>query len=265
MPKLAANISWLFTELDFTDRFTAAADVGFKAVECLFPYEYASADMATRLKDNGLEQALINAPPGNWQDGERGLGCLPGRAKDFRDSIEKAIDYAVKIDCKRIHAMAGIAPVDADPVELQGVFVENLTHAASLCGQAGVRVMIEPINTIDMPGYYLSHPEQAAAIIADVSSPYLGLQFDIYHAAMSGLDIAGQIKRHFPIIGHFQVAGMPGRGEPVDCDVNFSALFELIDGLGYSDWIGCEYRPVGTSEEGLGWAQDYGINSPARI
>jgi len=265
MPKFAANLSWLFTDLDFMDRFAAAAAAGFRGVECLFPYEYAAADIAAQLAHNGLRQVLINAPPGDWDAGERGLGCLPGRRDDFRAAMERALDYATGIGCTRIHVMAGITPSGADSAQVRDVFAENLAVAADLCRDTGVWVMIEPINKTDMPGYFLSSPDRAAALIDAVASPHLKLQFDIYHAAMSGLDIAGQIKRHFPAIGHFQVAGMPGRGEPVGGDIDYPALFDLIDGLGYEDWIGCEYRPTGKTMDGLGWAGMYGIRSPARI
>jgi len=265
MPKFAANLSWLFTELDFMDRFAAAAAAGFKGVECLFPYGHAAADIAAQLAHNELQQVLINAPPGDWDAGERGLGCLPGRRDDFRTAMERALDYATGIGCTRIHVMAGIAPTGADSAQLQDVLAENLAVAADLCRGTGVRVMIEPINTADMPGYFLSSPDRAAALIEAVASPHLKLQFDIYHAAMAGLDIAGQIKRHFPVIGHFQVAGMPGRGEPVEGDIEYPALFDLIDGLGYVGWIGCEYRPTGKTTNGFGWAVNYGIRSPARI
>jgi len=186
MPKFAANLSWLFTDLDFKDRFAAAADAGFKGVECLFPYDHAAAEVAELLHESGLEQILINAPPGDWDGGERGLGCLPGRHDDFRISIEKALRYAKSIGCTRIHAMAGVAPGDVDPAKLRDQFVENLAFAADICGQAGVRVLIEPINTTDMPGYFLCHPDQAAMIISEVASAHLALQFDIYHIAMMG-------------------------------------------------------------------------------
>lgn len=263
MPKFAANLSWLFTELDFKDRFAAASDAGFNGVECLFPYDHAAAEMADLLRDNGLEQVLINAPPGDWDGGERGLGCLPGRHDDFRGSIEKALDYATGIGCTRIHAMAGVAPESVDPAKLRDQFVQNLSFAADLCGRAGVRVLIEPINRTDMPGYFLCHPDQAAAIISDVASPYLALQFDIYHVAMMGLEIADHIKRHLPVVAHFQIAGMPGRNEPVDGDIDYPALFDLIDDLEYDGWIGCEYRPRGTTLDGLGWARGHGLRPPA--
>lgn len=265
MPKFAANLSWLFTELDFMDRFAAAATAGFKGVECLFPYDHAANEIAAKLADHDLTQALINAPPGDWGGGERGLGCLPDRRQEFRSGMEKAVDYAVAIGCRRIHAMAGNTPDGIDPDELHAVYTDNLSFAAGLAGKAGIRLMIEPINRVDMPDYYLSRPDQAAAIIADVASPHLGLQFDIYHAGMEGLDIAGQIKQHFPIIGHFQVAGIPGRGEPVGGDVDYPALYHLIDELGYDGWIGCEYRPRGTTEDGLEWARDYGVRTQARL
>ena len=265
MPKFAANLSWLFTELDFMDRFAAAAGAGFKGVECLFPYDYAAADVASQLTEHGLEQALINASPGDWQGGERGLGCLPGRQDDFRAAIDQAVDYANRIGCRRVHVMAGLAPGDVSPAELQAIYTENLSVAADLGGAAGIRVLIEPINTVDMPGYFLSFPDQAAAIMADVASPHLAMQFDIYHAGMQGLDIAGQINRHLSLIGHFQIAGLPGRGEPIGGDIDCPALFQLIDGLGYDGWIGCEYRPRGSTEEGLAWARDYGIGHPTLL
>ena len=249
MLKFAANLSWLFTELDFGDRFAAAAGAGF-----------GGADVAERLTENSLELVLINAPPGDWGAGERGMGCLPGHRDEFRAALLMALDYASQTGCKRIHVMAGITPPDTDPAELQEIFTENLAVAAKMCGEAGVRVMIEPINSTDMPGYYLSSPDQAAALIDAVASPHLGLQFDVYHAAMSGLDIVSQIKSHFSVIGHFQIAGQPGRNEPVDCNIDYPALFDLIDGLGYEDWIGCEYRPAGKTKDGLGWARDYGIS-----
>ncbi len=260
MPNFAANLHWLFTELDFMDRFAAASIAGFKGVECLFPYDHVASDVAAKLADHGLSQALINAPPGDWVRGERGLGCLPDRQDEFRKGLKKSVCYAEAIGCKRIHAMAGIAPDGADPERLQDVFIDNLSFAAALAGETGIRVMIEPINRIDMPGYYLSRPDQAAVIIEAVASPHLRMQFDIYHVGMEGLDISGQIERHFPVIDHFQVARIPGRGEPIGGDVDYRALFGMIDELGFQGWIGCEYRPEGRTEDGLEWIQEYGFS-----
>jgi len=263
MPKFAANLSWLFTNLDFKDRFAAAAGAGFTGVECLFPYDHAAAEVAELLHANGLEQVLINAPPGDWDSGERGIGCLPGRHDDFRRSVEQALAYAKRIECPRIHVMAGAVPDGVDPKKMQDQFIENLSFAADICGRAGVRVLIEPINTVDMPGYFLCHPDQAVAIIDEVASPHLALQFDIYHVAMMGLDIARHIKRHLPRVAHFQIAGMPGRNEPVGGDIDYPALFDLIDGLEYDGWVGCEYRPRESTLDGLGWLRDQGVKPPA--
>ena len=258
MPKLAANLSWLFSDLAFKDRFAAAASAGFKGVECLFPYEYPTGDLAALLDDHGLQQVLINAPPGDWERGERGLGCLPGRQDDFRAAIELAIDYAGALKCPRIHAMAGIAPRND---QSRDILLENLAVAAQLCGRAGIRLLIEPINGMDMPGYYLNTPDQAAVLIERVASPHLSLQFDIYHVAMAGLDLGEQIERHFSLIDHFQIAGKPGRKEPVNCDIDTTTLFRQIDGLGYDGRIGCEYNQT---RLGFSWARDYGIKNPAR-
>ncbi len=252
MPKLAANLSWLFTEIDFLERFNAAAQAGFRGVEFLFPYEFKTSDISSRLQDNDLEVVLINAPPGDWPSGERGLGCLGGRQAEFRESLGQAIDYATAIGCPNIHIMAGVAGLDATDL-----FIENLRFAAGACASAGLRGLIEPINDIDMPGYFLTRPDQAMEILDAVASPALGLQLDLYHAARMGFDLGQVIDRGLGAIAHIQIAGVPERQEPDGGDVDFQVLFDKIDAHGYDGWIGCEYRPRTTCACGLGWASQY--------
>ncbi len=252
MPKLAANLSWLFTEVEFLERFNAAAQAGFKGVEFLFPYEFKASDISNKLQDNDLEVVLINAPPGDWSAGERGLACLGGRQAEFRASLGQAIDYATAIGCPNIHIMAGIAGTEATDL-----FVENLHFAAAACATAGLRGLIEPINHIDMPGYFLTRPDQAMEILDAVASPALGLQLDLYHVARMGFDPCQAIDMCLGAIAHIQIAGVPERQEPDGGDVDFQVLFDKIDGHGYDGWVGCEYRPKTTCACGLGWASQY--------
>jgi len=243
LPKFAANLSWLFRELDFPERFAAAAGAGFRGVECLFPYDHDASEVAGLLKAHGLEMVLVNAPPGDWGLGERGLGSVAGREDAFRESIETAVEYAGHIGCKRVHVMAGIG---GD----RGTFTGNLAFATEACGREGIKVLIEPINPVDMPGYFLNSPATALKIIEDVASPHLGLQLDIYHTRMMGLAPADIIAGNLRVIAHMQIAGLPDRNEP---DFDYAALFARIDDLGYDGWIGCEYRPRAGTLEGLGW------------
>jgi len=252
VPKFAANLSWLFTEVDFLDRFAAAAEAGFKGVEFLFPYDFRASEISARLKEYNLEVVLINAPPGDWTAGERGLGCVSGRQNDFQESIRLAIDYASAIKCPNIHIMAGIGTADA-----RDVFVENLHFAATECASAGKRGLIEPINDKDMPGYFLTRPDQAMDILDTVSSSALGLQLDLYHAACMGFNPNKVIEDCKKSIAHIQIAGVPERCEPDGSDVDFPALFERIDAIAYDGWVGCEYRPRKTTIDGLGWAFEY--------
>ncbi len=252
MPKLSANLSWLFTELDFEDRFQAAAHAGFRGVECLFPYATPAARVARLLEAGGLEMALINAPPGDWESGDRGLGAVDGRQGDFMDSIEAAVAYAGAVGCRRVHVMAGIGGDRA-------VFVDNLRIAADICGRAGIKALIEPLNEIDMPGYFLGSAAQAMEIIWDVGSPNLGLQLDLYHVHMWGGDGAAAIDDCAGQIGHVQIAGAPGRAEPDSGALDYGPLLERLDNTGYDGWIGCEYRPRDGTLAGLGWASAYGI------
>ena len=253
MPKFAANLSLMFKEVDFLDRFAEAARAGFTGVEFLFPYDHEPGEIAERLKANDLTQALFNCPPGNWEAGERGIGCLPGREAEFRDGVERAVTYARALDCKLLHCMAGLAPEGADRDELRDTYVRNLRHAAEVCGRAGIRVLIEPINTRDIPGYFVNYTQQAAELVRDVGAPNVAIQFDIYHAQIMQGDLARTIERYIGQIAHMQLADNPGRHEPGTGEINYPFLFDVVDRIGYRGWIGCEYNPAGRTTEGLGW------------
>jgi hydroxypyruvate isomerase len=259
MPKFAANLSMIFQELEFLDRFEAAAKVGFRAVEFLFPYEYDATELRRRLDRFGLQQVLFNLPPGDWAKGERGMSIFPDRMDEFAASLTRALDYAVALACPQVHVMAGVVPLQLDREEAARTYVANLRSAAAKAKARGVRLLIEPLNTRDMAGYFLTSAEQARLVIEEVGSDNLFLQMDLYHAQIMGGDLAERTKLHWPLIRHFQIAGVPGRHEPDVGEINYPYLFELIDSLGYDGWIGCEYRPRGTTLAGLGWAQRYGI------
>jgi 2-dehydrotetronate isomerase len=252
MPRFNANLSWLFQEKPLLDRFAPAASAGFTAIEILFPYDQPASDIRSALRSNGQELVLINAPPGNFSAGERGLAALPGREKDFREAFGKALDYAEALDCPRIHVMSGITR-DWDQTEAHRTFLTNLEYTLQKVGNAGLSILIEPINTRDFPGYFLTTVEQADGILQELSHPALKIQFDWYHAQIMGGDLARRTEKFFPKIGHFQLAGVPDRAEPDLGEVNFPYLFNLVDALHYDGWIGCEYRPKGRTEEGLGW------------
>ena len=259
MPNFAANLSMMFNEVDFLDRFKAAADVGFKGVEYLFPYAWPAADLKDRLDDNGLVQALFNMPPGDWDAGERGIASLPGRQSEFQDGVGRAIEYADILGCAQIHAMAGVMPADADEEAYLETYVENLRFAAAACGRAGLRMVIEPINTRDMPGYFMNRSGQALQVIETVGSDFLFLQYDIYHMQIMEGSLATTIEANRDIIRHFQIAAVPGRNEPDGGEINYPFLFRHIDALGYDGWTGLEYKPRAGTVEGLGWAKEYGI------
>jgi len=260
MPKFAANLSMMFTEVAFLDRFAAAADAGFRAVEFLFPYEHAPSEIAARLRQNALTQALFNLPPGDWEKGERGQAILPGREDAFAASVERAIDYAKALNCKQIHVMAGIAPAGVGRETLTEIFIANLRHAAARLAKENVRALIEPINYYDIPGYFLNTQAQARDIIDRVGSDNLFLQQDLYHCQVMEGNLAQKIRDYRDIVCHYQIAGTPGRHEPDVGEVNYPFLFDLIDELGYQGVIGCEYRPKGETRPGLGWAARYGIS-----
>jgi hydroxypyruvate isomerase len=266
MPRLAANLSMLFNEVDFLDRFDAAARAGFTAVEYLFPYAYPAADLKARLAANGLRQVLFNAPPGNWDAGERGLASLPGRQAAFRDGVRRALDYAATLECPLVHCMAGIPGHDVAPATAAAVYAANLAWAVEQAATAQVRLVIEPINQRDMPGFHLSTMAQAAAVIAAIGPERLGLQFDIYHCQVTEGDLSRRIATHLPIIAHMQIADVPDRHEPGTGEIGWAHLFRHINTLGYEGWIGCEYRPAGDTAAGLAWRHRYGLEdtSPQR-
>jgi hydroxypyruvate isomerase len=257
MPKFNANLTMLFNEVDFLERFDAAAKAGFKGVEYLFPYPYPKEQLAERLAKNRLTQVLHNLPAGDWAKGERGIACLPDRVGEFQDGVGKAIDYASALQCTQINCLAGIAPTGVDPAKLRETFVRNLQFAAHKLDAAGIRLLIEPCNTRDIPGFYLNRSQQALDIIKDVGSDNLFLQYDIYHMQIMEGDLAPTIERNLSKIRHMQLADNPGRNEPGTGEINYPFLFQFIDKLGYGGWIGCEYKPAKTTMQGLGWAKPY--------
>jgi hydroxypyruvate isomerase len=252
MPRFNANLTWLFQEKPFPERFSAAAQAGFTGIEILFPYDHPASEIRSALQSNGQELVLMNAPPGNFSAGERGLAAVPGRERDFRETFGKALDYAATLDCRRIHIMSGIIR-ESDRHEAHRTFLLNLQYALDKVEKSGLSILIEPINTRDFPGYFLTTVEQADGILQELSHPGLKIQFDWYHAQIMGGDLARRTKKYFSRIGHFQLAGVPDRGEPNSGEVHFPYLFHLVDSLHYDGWIGCEYRPQGRTEEGLGW------------
>ena len=255
MPRFAANLSMLYAEHDFLDRFAAAARDGFKAIEYLFPYAHDAGTLAQRLADHGLQQVLFNAPPGDWDAGERGLACLPGREAELRDGVLRALDYAAALACPRVHLMAGLAPAGADRAALRGTYLTNLAWAAQQAAARGVDVLIEPINTGDIPGFFLNRQDEAHAIVAEVGAPNLKVQMDLYHLQIVEGDVAMKLRQYLPTgrVGHLQIAGVPLRHEPDLGELNHDYLFSVIDELGYDGWIGCEYRPRASTSAGLGW------------
>lgn len=257
MPRFAANLSMMFADAPFLQRFERAAAAGFRAVEFLFPYDYSAAEVTQAARAVGLEVVLFNTVPGDWAKGERGLAAIPGREEEFRAGVARALEYADALGCRQIHAMAGLVPEGADRAAMRATYLENLRHAAEAAAKTGVSVLIEPINTRDIPGYFLNYTEEAAAIIGEVGAPNLKLQFDIYHRQVMQGDLAPAIETHLPLIAHMQFADTPGRNEPGTGEINYPFLFGAIDRLGYTGWIGCEYRPKAGTEDGLGWFRPY--------
>ena len=259
MPRFAANLTMMFTELPFLDRFSAAADQGFHWVEYLFPYEFAPEDLARALERNGLTQALFNLPPGDWEAGERGLACLPGREKEFDAALERAVLYAKALRCPRVPLMAGNRPTDADAARLERTYLDNVLRAAQRLADEGLELCLEPINQFSMPEYFLRTQEQAAAYIERLGLPNLRLQFDFFHCQMEQGNVSGRLRRFFPLIGHCQLAGAPDRHEPDQGELNYPYLLALLDGLGYQGVVGCEYNPAGKTVDGLGWFRAWGV------
>jgi len=254
MPRFCANLGFLFTEAAFQDRFECAARAGFKGVEYMFPYDYPAAELASRLRDNGLQQVLFNLPAGDWAVGERGLAAVPGREADFREGVDLAIDYAQQLGCNRVNALAGIPPAGCRSDQVRATLHANLRYAAPRLAAAGIQLLVEPINSrIDMPGFWLDTPRKALSLIESVAETNLWLQYDIYHAQVMEGDLARTIEANIDRIAHIQIADNPGRHEPGSGEINYPFLFALLDRLGYEGWVGCEYRPRAGSEESLDW------------
>ena len=255
MPKLAANLTMMYNEHAFLDRFAAAAKDGFKGVEYLFPYEHPAAELRARLEGAGLVQALFNAPPGDFAKGERGVASLPGREDEFRRGIDTALEYARVLGNRHLHVMAGLIQPGQDRAKHRAVYLANLAHAAKAAASAGITIVIEPINTRDIPGFFLNRQDEAHAIVKEVGAPNLQVQFDLYHCQIVEGDLAMKMKQYIQGVGHVQIAGVPERHEPDVGEVNYPYLLDLLDTLGYPGWVGCEYRPRKGTSEGLGWAK----------
>lgn len=264
MPQFAANLSMMYTELPFLARFAAAAKDGFRAVEYLFPYAYPAQELAEVLDKHGLKQVLFNAPPGGrnlqemvgaWDSGMRGTLCIAGEEASFRNGVWEALRYAQTLDCPRIHVMSGLIPSGAVRYALRSTVLSNLRWAAQAAADVGVEILIEPINSRDMPGYYLHRQELAHSLVQTVAAPNLKVQMDLYHCQVSEGDVASKLRQYLPTgrVGHIQIASVPERQEPDGGELNYAYLFEVIDSLKYSGWIGCEYRPRGNTSTGLAW------------
>ena len=258
MVKLAANLSLMFTEKAFVERFGAAAAAGFHAVEFMFPYDVPAAELGALVRDLGLSVVLFNTPSGDWPGGERGLAAQPDRIAEFRDGVRTALDYAAALECSRIHVMAGLLKDQTRRLEFRATLLSNLCFAAELAAKQGVEILIEPINTrYDVPGYFYDTTADALAVIDDAKMPNISLQYDIYHMQIMEGDVGNTIERLLPRIGHIQLADNPGRHEPGTGEINYGWLLPQIDALGYRGWIGCEYKPIGATEAGLGWSQPF--------
>lgn len=257
MPNFAANLSMLFNEVDFLDRFTAAREAGFTGVEYLFPYDFNKQDLIDALQSNNLTQVLHNLPAGDWNAGERGIAIMADRVDEFRQGVDQAIEYATALGCRQVNCLAGIAPEDADPAVLKSTFVNNLSYCAERLGEKGIRLLIEPINTIDIPGFYLSNTAQALDILQAVGSDNLSIQYDIYHMQVMEGNLARTIENNLSSIKHLQLADNPGRHEPGTGEINYPFIFSFLDSIGYEGWIGCEYIPAAGTSAGLGWLKPY--------
>jgi 2-dehydrotetronate isomerase len=273
MPKFAANLSMMYVELPFLDRFEAAAKDGFKAVEYLFPYAYEAKELAARLKANGLQQVLFNLPPGGtdaasidaaWNAGTRGIACIPGREAELLAGAELALRYADALQCPRLHMMAGLLPTGKDRSNVRQAYVNNAREASKLVAKQQLNLLLEPINTRDIPGFFLNRQDHAHDLIAEIAQPNVKVQMDLYHCQIVEGDVAMKIRQYLPTgnVDHFQIAGVPERHEPDVGEMNYPYLFDVIDSLGYSGWIGCEYKPrvggqPGGTSAGLGWLKPY--------
>jgi hydroxypyruvate isomerase len=257
MPKFAANLSMMFNEVPFLDRFAAARDAGFQAVEYLFPYDYEPEVVAQKLRENHLENVLFNMPPGNWSAGERGITSLPGREEEFRAGVDKALIYAAALGVTRLHAMAGIPGAGAVPAACRATLIENLKYAAGKLAQHHIMLLLEAINSRDMPGFFVNTQAESYEICAAVNAPNLKMQLDLYHMQVMEGDLATKLRRYAPQCGHVQIAGCPERHEPDTGEIRYEYLYALLDEIGYHGWIGCEYRPAGNTLDGLGWFRPF--------
>lgn len=257
MPKFAANLTMMYNEVPFLDRFSEAKNDGFAGVEFLFPYDFLPVNIKSRLDANELTQVLFNCPPGDWNAGERGIAALPGREDEFRRSMEKALNFARILGNKRLHVMAGLIQPGVDRMQHEDVYLKNLAYAAEQAKSLGITILIEPINTRDIPGYFLNKQDDAHAICKAVGVSNLQVQLDLYHCQITEGDLATTIRRDIAGVGHMQIAGVPQRQEPDIGEVNYPYLFNLIDDLGYDGWIGCEYRPRAATSDGLNWFKPY--------
>jgi hydroxypyruvate isomerase len=255
MPRFAANLTMLFNEVPFLDRFERAARAGFKAVEFLFPYPYSVSELKARLDANGLQLVLHNLPAGNWDAGERGIACLPERIGEFREGVAMAIEYGRALGVPQINCLAGKAPAGVSDETIRDTFVGNLRYAAAELKKAGIKLLMEPINTYDIPGFYLNRTAQALAFIDEVGSDNLFVQYDIYHAQRMEGELIATMQKHLARIAHIQLADNPGRNEPGTGEIHYDNVFRALDRIGYTGWIGCEYKPATTTEAGLGWLQ----------
>ncbi|MBM3490523.1 MAG: TIM barrel protein [Alphaproteobacteria bacterium] len=263
MPRFAANLTYLFNEHPFAERFRAAAEAGFRAVEYLFPYAYTKDDLAAWKTAAGLEQVLINAPAGKWDEGERGLACLPDRKAEFREGVDRAIDYARMLDCRRVHLVAGKAPAGGpERVPFEDTYRENLAFAADRLAEADIVGLLEPLNgKYDAPSFFLQTTHQARAILRELNRPNLKLQFDAYHVQIMQGDLVRTFRDCLPDIGHMQVANPPERNEPDSGETDYGYFFRAVDQAGYAGWIGCEYKPRAGTRAGLGWGRAFGLRT----
>lgn len=257
MPRFAANLSMLFAEHPFLERYAAAAQAGFGGVECWFPYEHDAAVVSELLETHGLQQVLINAPAGDWASGERGIGCHPARISEFREGIDRAIDYAHAVGCRQINVLAGIAPEGIDAETIEGTLLANLRFAAKRMAERGLTLLLEPINTRDIPGYAVNRSAQALAILEAIGVGNTRLQYDCFHMQVMEGNLAQTIERHLERIGHIQIADNPGRGAPGSGEINYGFLFEWLDRIGYSGWVSAEYLPGHDTPASLGWLAPY--------
>jgi len=259
MPRLAANLSMMFNEVPFLDRFEAAGKAGFKGVEFLFPYDHPATEIRTRLDGAGLSQVLFNMPPGDWAGGERGTASLPGRQAEFREGVKKAMDYAAALDCPLVHCMAGIPPAGVPQGVAAATYIANVAYAAEQAAASGRKVVLEPINHRDMPGFFLNTMAQGAAIVQALGFDRVALQFDVYHCQVTEGDITKRMEALLPVIAHMQIADVPARNEPGTGEIGWEYVLRRMDELGYAGWVGCEYRPAGDTVAGLAWRARYGV------